>query len=177
MTIPEAVQLIIRSGSLAAERRNATSNGRAPEVLDGDGDGPRERRVSPTGAARSSEPCADVFVLDMGEPVRIIELARAMIELSGLDPDRDIEVEVVGRRPGEKLHEELFNPDERPLPTPAEKIVAASRSPFDPIWVEEAFARVEELVYHGKPDELAKMVSSLARERGLVPPLGARHSV
>ena len=52
---------------------------------------------------------AEVLVLDMGEPVRIVELARAMIELSGLDPDRDIEIEEVGRRPGEKLHEELFN--------------------------------------------------------------------
>jgi hypothetical protein len=56
------------------------------------------------------------------------------------------------------------------VPTPAEKIVAASREPLDPQWVEEAFSRVEELVYHGRPDELAKTVASLARERGLVMP-------
>ena len=71
-------------------------------------------------------------MLDMGEPVRIIDLARAMIELSGLDPDRDIEVEVVGRRPGEKLHEELFNSYERAQPTSAEKILLAEREPLGP---------------------------------------------
>src|SRR5581483_4809213 len=83
MTIPEAVQLIIRSGSLAAARASAPDAGR-PRISDG-------------GAG------ADVYVLDMGEPVRIIELARAMIELSGLDPERDIDIEIVGSRPGEKL--------------------------------------------------------------------------
>ena len=139
MTIPEAVQLIIRSGDL--------------------GQG------------------GEVYVLEMGEPVKIIELAENMIRLSGQEPGVDIAIDIIGRRPGEKLHEELFNPDERPMPTAAEKIVAASREPFDPEWVEEAFSRVEELVYHGKPDELAGTVSSLARERGLLPPLGARHSV
>ena len=139
MTIPEAVQLIIRSGDL----------GKGGEV----------------------------YVLEMGEPVKIVELAENMIRLSGQEPGVDIAIEIVGRRAGEKLHEELFNPDERPMPTPAEKIVAASRPPLEPGWVEEAFSRVEELVYHGKPDELAKTVASLAHERGLVPPLGARHSV
>ncbi len=139
MTIPEAVQLIIRSGDL----------GKGGEV----------------------------YVLEMGEPVKIIELAENMIRLSGQEPGMDIAIEIVGRRPGEKLHEELFNADERPMPTPAEKIVAASRPPLEPDWVEEAFSRVEELVYHGKPDELAKTVASLARERGLAPSLSARHSV
>ena len=95
MTIPEAVQLIIRTGSLgrASGRRAAL-----PASW---------RRI---GTARAG---AEVFVLDMGEPVRILDLARAMIELSGLDPDRDIEIEFVGRRAGEKLHEELFNAYER----------------------------------------------------------------
>ena len=72
-----------------------------------------------------------VFVLEMGEPVSIMQLARDMIELSGLRPDEDIAIEVVGRRPGEKLHEELFNPYERPQPTPAEKILQADREPLD----------------------------------------------
>src|SRR5918996_5152113 len=76
MTIPEAVQLIIRSGALA--------------------DG------------------GEIFVLEMGDPVRIVDLAHNMIKLSGQEPGRDIAIEVVGRRPGEKIHEELFNPDERP---------------------------------------------------------------
>ena len=103
MTIPEAVQLIIRSGSLASARRRSR-------------DGERRQRIRASAGA-------EVFVLDMGEPVRIVELARAMIELSGLDPERDIDVEIVGSRPGEKLHEELFNSYERARATDAEKIL------------------------------------------------------
>ena len=56
----------------------------------------------------------------------------------------DIAIEIVGRRPGEKIHEELFNPGERPQPTPAEKIVYAVQPPLEPDWVESAFARIEE---------------------------------
>jgi FlaA1/EpsC-like NDP-sugar epimerase len=49
----------------------------------------------------------DVFMLDMGDPVKIVELARKLIEASGLQPGKDIEIKVIGRRPGEKLHEQL----------------------------------------------------------------------
>ena len=55
----------------------------------------------------------------------------------------------MGRRPGEKIHEELFNPGERPQPTHAEKIVSAVQPPLEAEWVESAFARIEELVYGG----------------------------
>jgi FlaA1/EpsC-like NDP-sugar epimerase len=129
MTIPEAVQLIIRSGELA------------------------------TGG--------EVFVLEMGEPVRIIELARNMIRLAGLEPKVDIGVEIIGRRPGEKIHEELFNPGERPEPTPADKIVCAVHPPLDPEWVENAFVRIEELAYAGDAAALASAVGELSVERAL----------
>jgi len=72
----------------------------------------------------------DVFVLDMGEPVKIADLARNMIELSGLsvrdesNPDGDIEISVVGMRPGEKLYEELLIGDD-PLPTHHQRIMKA----------------------------------------------------
>jgi FlaA1/EpsC-like NDP-sugar epimerase len=131
MTIPEAVQLIIRSGALAAG--------------------------------------GEVYVLEMGDPVKIIDLAHNMIRLSGREPDTEIAIEFVGRRPGEKIHEELFNPDERPQPTPAEKILTAARPPLDPEWVEHAFARVEELVYAGDARGLAAMVAGLAEERATRP--------
>lgn len=64
----------------------------------------------------------DTFVLDMGEPVRIAELARDLIELSGLEPDHDIKVEFIGQRRGEKLVEELYFSFERPEPTAHEAI-------------------------------------------------------
>jgi FlaA1/EpsC-like NDP-sugar epimerase len=127
MTIPEAVQLIIRSGALA--------------------DG------------------GEIFVLEMGDPVRIVDLAHNMIRLSGQEPGREIAIEVVGRRPGEKIHEELFNPDERPRATHAEKIMVALRQQLDPEWVESAFVRVEDRVYSDDPESVTKVVQELAAER------------
>src|SRR5579875_724942 len=128
MTIPEAVQLIIRAGSLSASN-------------------------------------AELFVLEMGEPVRIIDLAETMIRLSGLEPERDIAIEIVGARPGEKLHEELFNPYERPQPTPVQKILRAQRDPVDPAWVERTFAELNLLVLEDDASALARHVARLAGER------------
>jgi FlaA1/EpsC-like NDP-sugar epimerase len=84
----------------------------------------------------------DVFVLDMGEPVRIMDLAQNMIRLSGMEPGRDIQIEVTGVRPGEKLHEELFNLDEEVKPTRYGGILRATRPALDP---DEFAARIEEL--------------------------------
>jgi FlaA1/EpsC-like NDP-sugar epimerase len=64
----------------------------------------------------------EVFVLDMGEPVRIVDLARKMILLSGLQPDRDIRIEFSGVRPGEKLYEEVSAIEEGTGPTPHPQI-------------------------------------------------------
>jgi FlaA1/EpsC-like NDP-sugar epimerase len=146
MTIPEAVQLIIRSGALAHERRApASSNGSVPDIR-----------------ATAHALGAEVFVLDMGEPVRVLDLARAMIELSGMDPDRDIEIEIVGRRPGEKLHEELFNGYERARETSAEKILLAEREPLGAAAVESMFAEIGLLVLEGDAAGLAAKVSELS---------------
>ncbi len=151
MTIPEAVQLIIRSGSLASAR----------EPLAGEARPAGERIISGARERRGAE----VFVLDMGEPVSIIDLARAMIELSGLDPDRDIDIEIVGRRPGEKLHEELFNSYERRRETAAEKILLAEREPLASDAVESMFAEIGLLVLEGDAAGLAAKVSELAAAR------------
>jgi FlaA1/EpsC-like NDP-sugar epimerase len=133
MTIPEAVQLVIRSGSLVQG--------------------------------------GEVFVLEMGEPVKIIELARDMIRLSGLEPERDIAIEVIGPRPGEKLHEELFNPYERPQPTPAQKILRAEHPRLDPAWEKETFDQVGWLVLDGDAAALAAKVGELAAVRQVPPEL------
>ena len=127
MTIPEAVQLVIRAGSLS----------------------------------RGGE----VFVLEMGEPVSILELAKDMIRLSGLRPGRDIAIEIVGPRPGEKLSEDLFNPYERPQATPAQRILRADRPRIDQAWVEETFDRVGLLALEGDPAGLAAVVAQLASLR------------
>jgi FlaA1/EpsC-like NDP-sugar epimerase len=133
MTIPEAVQLVIRSGSLVQG--------------------------------------GEVFVLEMGEPVRIMDLARDMIRLSGLEPDRDIAIEVIGPRPGEKLHEELFNPYERELQTPAQKIRRADHPPIDPAWEQETFDAVNWLALDGDAAALAVKVGELSAVRQVPPAL------
>ncbi len=152
MTIPEAVQLIIRSGSLAGASAPAP---RAPGPAAGEEPGSETPQRSG----------AQVFVLDMGEPVRIVELARAMIELSGLDADRDIDIEIVGRRAGEKIHEELFNSYEHPRPTLAEKILLAERPPLAAEAVESMFAEIGLLVLEGDAAGLAAKVSELSAAR------------
>src|SRR3954462_15944120 len=120
----------------------------------------------------------EVYVLEMGDPVRIVDLARKMIQLSGREPDRDVAIEIVGRRPGEKVHEELFNPDERPRPSGEERILVADRAPLAPEWVEEAFAQVEELVYAGDAQGLAAMVGVLSEgRRGPDPPIAAEREL
>src|SRR5262249_22607931 len=72
-----------------------------------------------------------ILVLDMGEPIRIAELARQMIRLAGLQPDRDVHIEFTGLRPGEKLFEELFDAAEPPLPTTAEGVLVAAPRAVD----------------------------------------------
>ncbi|MBE2225220.1 MAG: polysaccharide biosynthesis protein, partial [Anaerolineae bacterium] len=75
----------------------------------------------------------EVFVLDMGEPIKIVDLARDLIELSGLEVGRDIEIQFTGSRPGEKLFEELFINGEAYARTRHEKIfIAANASKLVP---------------------------------------------
>jgi FlaA1/EpsC-like NDP-sugar epimerase len=134
MTIPEAVQLVIRSGDLG-------------------------------GAS------GEVFVLEMGEPVKIVDLAHNMIRLAGYEPEVDIAIEYVGARPGEKLHEELFNSDERPQPTAAERIVRAVRpAPRDPEWVNATLVRLESLVSSGDEADLAEQTVELVTKRSKAAP-------
>jgi O-antigen biosynthesis protein WbqV len=100
MTIPEAVQLVLRAVALSA------------------GD---------------AEPPTGVLTLEMGEPVKIIDLARRMIELQGLVPDRDIEIKITGLRPGEKLTEALVDVNETARPKAQGVTEATPLTPLPPI--------------------------------------------
>ncbi|MBN2360957.1 MAG: polysaccharide biosynthesis protein, partial [Deltaproteobacteria bacterium] len=73
----------------------------------------------------------EVFILDMGEPVKIVDLARDLIRLSGLDPDKDIEIKITGMRPGEKLFEELAFDDEKAAKTRHHKVYVGRVKPAD----------------------------------------------
>jgi FlaA1/EpsC-like NDP-sugar epimerase len=108
----------------------------------------------------------EVFVLEMGEPVRILELARNMISLAGYEPEVDVAIQFVGPRAGEKIHEELFNVDEDAQATIADRIVRAVRTrPLDPAWVEHSVERLEALVAAGDEAGLADRVVEVVTER------------
>jgi FlaA1/EpsC-like NDP-sugar epimerase len=89
---------------------------------------------------------SEVFVLDMGEPVRIVDLARRMIRLAGRDPDHDIQIRFTGMRPGEKLHEELITEGENILPTEHEKIRIFQGPSVDRRLMEEWLHELEDLL-------------------------------
>jgi FlaA1/EpsC-like NDP-sugar epimerase len=107
-----------------------------------------------------------VFVLDMGEPVKILDLARNMIQLSGKRPDADVAIDFVGVRPGEKLHEELWNEGETVTVTAHPKIMAATRQPVDPVWLEEELDELERLADAGETLALVARLGQVVRAPG-----------
>jgi FlaA1/EpsC-like NDP-sugar epimerase len=113
MTVREAVGLVLQASVVGA--------GDAAVLSGGDG---------------------GIFVLDMGRPVKIVDLARQMIRLAGLTPDRDVEIRFTGLRPGEKLHEELFHGKEPPAPTGFPGLLMASPRTADPAIVGRAIDEI-----------------------------------
>jgi FlaA1/EpsC-like NDP-sugar epimerase len=105
----------------------------------------------------------EVFVLDMGEPVAIHDLARDMIRLSGKEPEREIPIEFIGVRAGEKLHEELWGVDEEVAETGHPKISRARRLPVDATWLDEELGELERLVRDGETLEIVSRLSTMVR--------------
>jgi FlaA1/EpsC-like NDP-sugar epimerase len=103
----------------------------------------------------------DIFVLDMGEPVKILALAQNMIRLSGKEPDRDVPIEFIGARPGEKLKEELWGDGEISTATSHPKILRASSAPIDPAWLDEELTELERLVEAGETVEVVARLSEI----------------
>ena len=107
----------------------------------------------------------EVFMLDMGEPVKIVDLARDLIELSGLEVGRDIDIVFTGIRPGEKLHEELFIPGESYRRTKHEKVFAIdSANEVMPSQVSQTVRRLEESVYNNNTLTLLSALQELLPE-------------
>jgi FlaA1/EpsC-like NDP-sugar epimerase len=120
-----------------------------------------------------------VFVLDMGEPVRIVDLALNMIRLSGKEPRLpgqpdsgalDVRIQFVGSRPGEKIHEELWGEHEAVGETGHPKIMRLSRAPVDPAWLQRQIGELEQLADAGDTLEVVAKLGSIVRSPQRVEP-------
>ncbi len=109
-----------------------------------------------------------IYVLDMGEPVKIVDLARQMIRLAGLKPDKDVKIEFIGLRPGEKLQEELFYANEPSVATAAAGIRLAAPRIIDYAMLQRS---LDELAEHAQARRHERLLALLAT---LVPEYTAR---
>lgn len=106
----------------------------------------------------------EVFTLEMGEPVNILDLARRLIRLSGRVPDKDVKISIIGARPGEKLVEELVATGERPVPTTHPAILVSHPRVPDPALLRSALWQLEATARDGRTEELASRMKALAGE-------------
>ena len=100
----------------------------------------------------------EIFVLDMGKPVKIVDLARQMIELSGLKPDEDIQIEFVGVRPGEKLFEELSHTGENFVPTTHAKIFRFVCQPMPWPQIQKVLQGLKSKLHQVGPEQIKEMM-------------------
>jgi len=133
MTVREAVGLVLQASVIGAEDRAD----QPPELADG-----------------------GIFVLDMGKPVKIVDLARRMIRLAGLQPDEEVEIRFTGLRPGEKLFEELFHGQEPPRPTGFAGLLVATPRTADAALVGRA---IDEIAQSARGGQGLLALAGLAR--------------
>ncbi|MEK9643967.1 MAG: polysaccharide biosynthesis protein, partial [Alphaproteobacteria bacterium] len=105
-----------------------------------------------------------IYVLDMGEPVKIIDLARQIILLAGLQPDKDVKIEITGIRPGEKLFEEILHASEALLPTDHPGILLAAPRAVDLALLRRAFEELSAAATAGRIAETKAIVGRLVPE-------------
>jgi O-antigen biosynthesis protein WbqV len=144
MTVREAVQLVLQASAQGLDGTQGLDGG---EGLDG-------------AQGLDGAEVGKIYVLDMGEPVKIVDLARQVIRLAGLIPGKDIDIVYTGARPGEKLHEELFQHGEESLPTghPALRLAATRATELD--LLEKG---LDELARQARTGRLDEMCNSLRR--------------
>ncbi|MBC9206283.1 polysaccharide biosynthesis protein [Roseomonas aerophila] len=133
MTVREAVGLVLQASVVGAEDRQD----QPPELADG-----------------------GIFVLDMGKPVKIVDMARRMIRLAGLRPDEEVEIRFTGLRPGEKLFEELFHGQEPPRPTQFPGLLVATPRTSD---AAEMGAAIDRIAASARAGDTAGALAQLAQ--------------
>ena len=138
MTVREAVELVLQASALPSDKG-------APE-------------------SEATDARGKIFVLDMGEPVKIVDLAQQMIRLAGLRPGRDVGIEFIGLRPGEKLHEELFHPAEPLVPTGNPAIRLAAPRTADYAMLARSIDELEENARARREERLLQLLGRLVPE-------------
>ena len=105
-----------------------------------------------------------IFVFDMGEPVKIVDLAERMIRLAGYVPNEDIQIKFIGLRPGEKLYEEVLSSEENTIPTGNAKIRVAKVREYKRNEILEAYDRLEELALAVKIEDTVRLMKRIVPE-------------
>jgi FlaA1/EpsC-like NDP-sugar epimerase len=103
----------------------------------------------------------EVFVLDMGKPIKILDLAKEMIKLAGFEPDKEIPITFIGSRPGEKLFEEVLSAEEGTFATKYQKILIAKLKGPDEEKLRVGLEKLKEVIKIGKKDEIIKIFKEL----------------
>jgi FlaA1/EpsC-like NDP-sugar epimerase len=148
MTVREAVELVLQASALPSDRVARQEQG--------------------------ADARGKIFVLDMGEPVKIVDLAQQMMRLAGLRPGRDVAIEFIGLRPGEKLHEELFHPAEPLIPTGNPAIRLAAPRTADYAMLARSIDELEENARSRREERVLQILERLVPEyRRGVPPMSA----
>ena len=107
----------------------------------------------------------EIFILDMGTPVKIVDMARDLIRRSGFKPDADIEIKFIGLRPGEKLYEELITEGEGIVRTPHEKLfVLRGNNTIDPAWLGQKIKELAILAHEQDADGIKSKLQEIVPE-------------